>query len=75
VQARLGDRVVRRDPDALGLGLATDGSAAHIRSVLDELDQDRTAVASFAVHTATLDDVFLALTGTAGTPELEKAHV
>jgi ABC-2 type transport system ATP-binding protein len=63
VEARLGDRVVRRDPDGLGLGVATDGSAAHIRSVLDQVDPDRDAVATFAVHTATLDDVFLALTG------------
>jgi len=43
--------------------------------VLDQLDPDRTAVASFAVHTATLDDVFLALTGTTSTHERETAHV
>ena len=45
------------------LGVPTDGSAAHIRALLDECDPDRTAVSSFTVHTATLDDVFHALTG------------
>ena len=45
------------------LGVPTDGSAAHIRALLDECDPGRTAVSSFTVHTATLDDVFHALTG------------
>jgi ABC-2 type transport system ATP-binding protein len=45
------------------LGVPTDGSAAHIRTLLDECDPARTAVASFTVHTPTLDDVFQALTG------------
>jgi ABC-2 type transport system ATP-binding protein len=60
---RLGARTVHQDPGALTLGVATDGSAAQIRALLDEIDPDRTQVASFGVHTATLDDVFLALTG------------
>ena len=60
---RLGDRTVRTDPDTLVIGVATDGSAGHIRALLDEVDPDRRAVSTFAVHTATLDDVFLALTG------------
>ncbi|MGW7437416.1 ATP-binding cassette domain-containing protein [Streptomyces sp. NPDC054849] len=59
----LAPRAVHRAPDELTLGLATDGSAAHIRALLDELDPDRTAVARFAVRSATLDDVFLTLTG------------
>ncbi|MFC6019326.1 ATP-binding cassette domain-containing protein [Plantactinospora solaniradicis] len=63
----LGDRVLHRDPGRLTLGVATDGSAPHIRTVLDEVDPGRTAVLRFAVHTATLDDVFLALTGHAAT--------
>ncbi|MFD8631437.1 ATP-binding cassette domain-containing protein [Streptomyces sp. NPDC059533] len=61
----LAPRAVHLDPDELTLGLATDGSAAHVRALLDELDPDRTAVDRFAVRTATLDDVFLALTGAA----------
>ncbi|MBE1486350.1 ATP-binding cassette domain-containing protein [Plantactinospora soyae] len=63
----LRDRLLHRDADRLTLGVATDGSASHIRAVLDELDPGRTAVLRFAVHTATLDDVFLALTGHAAT--------
>ena len=60
---RLGDRVVRRDPGRLTVGVATDGSAAQVRALLDEVDPARRAVDTFAVHGATLDDVFLALTG------------
>ena len=52
--------------------MATDGSAAHVRALLDELDPDRDAVASFALHDATLDDVFLALTGTRSLPCLTR---
>jgi ABC-2 type transport system ATP-binding protein len=62
VAQRLGDRAVVRNPDQLLLGVATDGTAAHVRTLLDELDPHRDAVSDFAVHTATLDDVFLALT-------------
>lgn len=58
----LGSRVRYRDSPRGVLGVPTDGSAAHIRALLDECDPDRTAVSSFAVHTATLDDVFHALT-------------
>ncbi|MBT2446121.1 ATP-binding cassette domain-containing protein [Streptomyces sp. ISL-43] len=52
-------------PEELGLSLPTDGSAAHVRSLLDELDPDHTAVDRFTVRGATLDDVFLTLTGAA----------
>ncbi|WP_405980165.1 ATP-binding cassette domain-containing protein [Streptomyces sp. NBC_00158] len=61
----LAARAVHHDPDELTLGLATDGSAAQVRALLDELDPDRTDVARFAVRSASLDDVFLALTGAA----------
>jgi len=59
----LGSRVQHRDPLRGVLGVPTDGSAAHIRTLLDQCDPTRTAVASFTVHTPTLDDVFQALTG------------
>jgi ABC-2 type transport system ATP-binding protein len=72
----LGERAVRSDPDRLTIAVATDGSAAHVRALLDEVDPRRSAVRKFAVHTATLDDVFLALTGHAATrPEKETAGV
>jgi len=75
VARRLGERAIGRDPARRVLGVATDGSAAHLRTLLDELDPDRTGVTRFAVHTATLDDVFLALTGHAARTEQEPADV
>ena len=63
VSRALGGRVLLRDPAGLTLGVATDGSASHVRALLDEIDPRRRSVRTFAVHTATLDDVFLALTG------------
>jgi ABC-2 type transport system ATP-binding protein len=69
----LGGRAVQRDPGRLTISVATDGSAAQVRALLDEVDPGRRGVRTFAVHTATLDDVFLALTGRgAGRPEKEK---
>ena len=68
VERYLGRRVVHADPASRTLGVATDGTAAHVRSVLDEIDPQRRTVSRFAVRTATLDDVFLALTGH-GAPE------
>ncbi|MER7281245.1 ATP-binding cassette domain-containing protein [Dactylosporangium sp. NPDC000244] len=59
---RLGERVVQRDDARLTLGVTTDGSAAHVRSVLDEIDPAGAAVRRFSLHSATLDDVFLSLT-------------
>ena len=63
VARRLDDRAARRDPARLTIGVATDGSAAQVRALLDEVDPTRRSVDRFAVHSATLDDVFLALTG------------
>src|ERR1700677_4298378 len=42
--------------------LPTDGSAAQVRALLDQVDPSRQLVQDFAVHGASLDDVFLALT-------------
>jgi ABC-2 type transport system ATP-binding protein len=58
----LGERAVARDPARLTLGVATDGTAAHVRALLDEVDPDRCAIERIAVHRPTLDDVFLTLT-------------
>jgi ABC-2 type transport system ATP-binding protein len=75
VARSLGERAVRADRARLTVGVATDGSAAHVRALLDEVDPRRRAVARFAVHTATLDDVFLTLTGRpAEAPEHEPEH-
>jgi ABC-2 type transport system ATP-binding protein len=72
----LGPRAVYRDAHHLTIGVATDGSAAQMRALLDEIDPQRRIVQRFAVHNATLDDVFLALTGhAAARPEKETASV
>ncbi|MFI0983387.1 ATP-binding cassette domain-containing protein [Streptomyces sp. NPDC021093] len=60
----LAPRAVHHAPHTRTLGLPTDGSAAHVRALLDALDPTRADIASFTVRTATLDDVFLALTDT-----------
>ncbi|MEV8400535.1 ATP-binding cassette domain-containing protein [Streptomyces niveus] len=60
---RLAPLAVQLSPDTLTLGLPTDGTAARVRALLDEIDPQGRDVASFTVHSATLDDVFLALTG------------
>ena len=51
------------DPASLTVGVPTDGSAAQVRALLDAADPGRVLIAGFAVHGATLDDVFLTLTG------------
>ncbi|WP_411101495.1 ATP-binding cassette domain-containing protein [Streptomyces sp. cmx-4-9] len=61
----LAARAVHHLPGELVLGLTTDGSAAHVRALLDEIDPDRTRVDRFTLRSATLDDVFLTLTGAA----------
>ncbi|WP_240324065.1 ATP-binding cassette domain-containing protein [Streptomyces cavourensis] len=59
---RLAGRAVHHSPETLTLGLPTDGSAAHVRALLDEIDPAGTEIDRFTVHSATLDDVFLTLT-------------
>jgi len=71
VSRHFGERAVHLAPASLTVGVATDGTAAQVRSLLDEADPGRCLVAAFAVHGATLDDVFLTLTGRAQ----EAAHV
>ena len=70
---RLAGRATHHDPAALTLGVPTDGSAAHVRALLDEIDPERTLVGTFTVRATTLDDVFLALTQK-DTPHKETAH-
>ncbi|PZG12041.1 ABC transporter [Micromonospora craterilacus] len=74
-ERRLGDRLTHRDPARLALSVATDGSGPQVRSLLDEVDPDRHGVVRFNVREATLDDVFLTLTGQPVTPEREVANV
>ena len=70
------DRVVQVDRGALTLGVATDGSAFDARALFDEIDPDGTRIARFELRTASLDDVFLSLTGNHGyAAESEIANV
>jgi ABC-2 type transport system ATP-binding protein len=76
VARSLEGRVIARDAAARRIGVATDGSAPHVRALLDEVDPGGDAVERSSVHTPTLDDVFLALTGhTTTLPEAETADV
>jgi daunorubicin resistance ABC transporter ATP-binding subunit len=58
----LSPTAVVADPATLRLGLATDGSAAHVHRVLDELAGAGIPVGRVSSARPTLDDVFLALT-------------
>ena len=65
----LSDRVLRQDEAHRQVSVATTGDAAHIRQLLDEIDPRRTAIARFDLHSATLDDVYLMLTGRVAAPK------
>ncbi|MFD3437465.1 ATP-binding cassette domain-containing protein [Streptomyces sp. NPDC058685] len=56
-------RSVHRSPETFTVGFPTDGTAAEVRALLDELDPQRRDIVRFSVRQATLDDVFLTLTG------------
>jgi ABC-2 type transport system ATP-binding protein len=81
IASRLGSRAIHADRAALTIGVASDGSAASIRAVLDEIDPNGQRVDRFAARATTLDEVFLALTGQpaltgqAAQPQKEHDHV
>ncbi|MFH8614655.1 ATP-binding cassette domain-containing protein [Streptomyces sp. NPDC017979] len=62
-----GGAPAHQSPQDLTMSLPTDGTADSVRALLDLADPDRTDVVRFALHEATLDDVFFALTGNSGT--------
>ena len=55
--------LVHQDDVSLTLGVPTEGDAAEVRALLDRADPARDLIADFRVHSASLDDVFLTLTG------------
>jgi ABC-2 type transport system ATP-binding protein len=67
---RLNGRLLEADPVERTIALRTDGSAFEVRGLLDAVDPDGTAVAEFVLQKATLDDVFLSLTGHANRKEI-----
>jgi len=70
----LGERATHTDVERLTVGIAITGDALEVRSLLDELDPHRQRISRFALHAASLDDVFLSLTGHRA-PERETADV
>jgi ABC-2 type transport system ATP-binding protein len=74
LRLRLGGRVTSDDPAARTVGVAVENDAAHIRALLDDVDPQRQVVARFSLQSASLDDVFLALTGTATHAAQEACH-
>jgi ABC-2 type transport system ATP-binding protein len=63
---------IGRDPDGLTLQVATDGSVASLRALLDRFDDASISVERLSLHTPDLDDVFFALTGRSGDRTDEK---
>ncbi|MEU4768732.1 ATP-binding cassette domain-containing protein [Actinosynnema sp. NPDC023794] len=56
------------DRERLVLGVPSDGTAAHLHAVLDDLRAAAVVPAQVSSHRPTLDDVFLALTAREGVP-------
>ena len=55
--------MVHSDHARRSVRVATDGTAAHVKHVLDRLELAGVGVATLDLHRPTLDDVFLMLTG------------
>ncbi|WP_020674201.1 daunorubicin resistance protein DrrA family ABC transporter ATP-binding protein [Amycolatopsis nigrescens] len=62
------------DPERLVLGIPSDGSAAHLHRVLDELRAHGVEVADVSSHRPTLDDVFMTLTAARKSPVAVEAR-
>jgi ABC-2 type transport system ATP-binding protein len=58
------------DRERLELRFQSNGSVASIRTLLADLDAHAIDVTELSLHTPDLDDVFLALTGSAAAPEV-----
>lgn len=58
------------DREALTLEVPTDGSLPHVTQLLNRLADAGVPVEKFGLHSPTLDDVFLSLTGAAGRSEV-----
>jgi ABC-2 type transport system ATP-binding protein len=61
-----------RDETELTLRVPSDGDSRSLRDLLNRLDELGLEAREFSVRTPDLDDVFLALTGQAGTKEVAR---
>jgi ABC-2 type transport system ATP-binding protein len=74
--ARVGEAAIASDLGTHTVAVTTDGTAVDVRSRLAALDPGGELIARFALHTATLDDVFMTLTDRETLdPEGEPNHV
>jgi ABC-2 type transport system ATP-binding protein len=69
----LDGQVLQADAASLSISLRFEGAAAEVRALLDELDPERDVISEFGFKKATLDDVFMTLTGPRS--ETETHHV
>ncbi|KUM99157.1 ABC transporter [Streptomyces yokosukanensis] len=63
-----------RDDEELILRVPSDGESKSLLGLLSRLDEHMINAKEFSVHTPDLDDVFLALTGRAGTERTERTE-
>ena len=74
----LREAVVHSDPDLLVLGVDSDASGHDVHTTLAELSTARLEATRIAIHSATLDEVFMRLTGSANDtptqPRKEQVH-
>jgi ABC-2 type transport system ATP-binding protein len=69
------DRATRSERTSLGISIPVQGGAWEVRALLDRLDPDRERIVRFSLREASLDDVFMTLTGQQPqAPESEVAH-
>jgi ABC-2 type transport system ATP-binding protein len=68
------DQAARLDRASLTMSIPVQGGAQEVRALLDRLDPDRERIVRFALREASLDDVFMTLTGPQS-PESALAHV
>jgi ABC-2 type transport system ATP-binding protein len=63
LRGRLSSAIVSEDPAACTIAVSVEDAAAEIRALLDQVDPGGDLITRFAIHSASLDDAFLALTG------------
>lgn len=62
------------DPERRLISIATDGGVAELKTFLQKLEKAKIDVESVSLHTPTLDDVFMTLTGHTATDEEEESN-
>jgi ABC-2 type transport system ATP-binding protein len=63
VRDLIDSEIVQHDQQKRSISIAVDGSARHVKQILDQLERAAIDVETLALRKPTLDDVFLTLTG------------